>query len=69
MSTSVFVYASLVVMTDGIAAQAAWLLHHGIVLKRLGNLLPPRLGGRHRLHLAFQLGHFRFQGGYALFEL
>jgi hypothetical protein len=27
MSTSVFVWASLVVMTDGIAAQAAWLLH------------------------------------------
>jgi hypothetical protein len=26
MSTSVFVWASLVVMTDGIAAQAAWLL-------------------------------------------
>src|SRR5882724_78920 len=27
MSTSVFLWSSLVVMTDGIAAQVAWLLH------------------------------------------
>jgi hypothetical protein len=42
---------------------------HGLVLKRSGNLLPPRSGGLHRFQLAFHLGHFRFQGGQALFEL
>src|SRR5687768_2213287 len=34
---------------------------HGILLKCPGNLLPPRLGGMHRLDLVFQLGHFHFQ--------